>query len=50
MDQYIEIIKAASDGDRDAVLRMSREMKFLTGYESKVSPNNITKLKVTMYV
>ncbi|KAI8431120.1 hypothetical protein MSG28_001173 [Choristoneura fumiferana] len=37
MDQYIEIIKAASDGDRAAILRMSKEMKFLTGYESKVS-------------
>ncbi|XP_039763432.1 atypical kinase COQ8B, mitochondrial [Pararge aegeria] len=36
MDQYIEIIKAASDGDRDAILRKSLEMKFLTGYESKV--------------
>ncbi|XP_013179050.1 PREDICTED: aarF domain-containing protein kinase 4 isoform X1 [Papilio xuthus] len=36
MDQYIEIIKAASDGDRAAILRMSREMKFLTGYESKI--------------
>ncbi|XP_026736104.1 atypical kinase COQ8B, mitochondrial-like [Trichoplusia ni] len=35
MDQYIEIIHAASLGDRDAILRMSREMKFLTGYESK---------------
>lgn len=36
MDQYIEIIKAASENDRDAILRMSREMKFLTGYESKI--------------
>lgn len=36
MDQYIEIIHAASRGDRDAILRMSREMKFLTGYESKI--------------
>lgn len=36
MDQYIEIIKAASEGDRDAILRMSKEMKFLTGYETKV--------------
>ncbi|XP_028035462.1 atypical kinase COQ8B, mitochondrial [Bombyx mandarina] len=36
MDQYIEIIKAASLGDRAAILRMSREMKFLTGYESKI--------------
>ena len=37
MDQYIEIIHAASLGDREAILEMSREMKFLTGYESKVS-------------
>ncbi|XP_013189138.1 atypical kinase COQ8B, mitochondrial isoform X1 [Amyelois transitella] len=36
MDQYIEIIKAASDGDRQAILQMSRQMKFLTGYESKI--------------
>ncbi|XP_052746505.1 atypical kinase COQ8A, mitochondrial isoform X2 [Bicyclus anynana] len=36
MDQYIEIIRAASDGDRDAILMKSLEMKFLTGYESKV--------------
>lgn len=36
MDQYIEIIKAASEGNRDAILRMSKEMKFLTGYESKI--------------
>ncbi|KAF9414460.1 hypothetical protein HW555_007657 [Spodoptera exigua] len=36
MDQYIEIIHAASRGDRKAILEMSREMKFLTGYESKI--------------
>ncbi|KAJ8737939.1 hypothetical protein PYW08_000534 [Mythimna loreyi] len=36
MDQYIEIIHAASLGDRQAILDMSREMKFLTGYESKI--------------
>ncbi|XP_022122354.1 atypical kinase COQ8B, mitochondrial [Pieris rapae] len=36
MDQYIEIIHAASEGDRDAILQMSKEMKFLTGYESKI--------------
>ncbi|XP_013135162.1 PREDICTED: aarF domain-containing protein kinase 4-like isoform X2 [Papilio polytes] len=35
MDQYIEIIKAASECDRATILRMSRDMKFLTGYESK---------------
>ncbi|XP_013135160.1 PREDICTED: aarF domain-containing protein kinase 4-like isoform X1 [Papilio polytes] len=36
MDQYIEIIKAASECDRATILRMSRDMKFLTGYESKI--------------
>ncbi|KAK0092666.1 hypothetical protein PV326_000888 [Microctonus aethiopoides] len=36
MDQYIEVINGASNGDRDKVLRLSREMKFLTGYESKL--------------
>ncbi|XP_075990780.1 ubiquinone biosynthesis protein COQ8, mitochondrial isoform X2 [Anticarsia gemmatalis] len=36
MDQYIEIIHAASRGDRDTILHMSRDMKFLTGYESKI--------------
>ncbi|XP_077303023.1 ubiquinone biosynthesis protein COQ8, mitochondrial [Arctopsyche grandis] len=36
MDSYIRIIKAASEGDSNEVLSMSRKMKFLTGYESKV--------------
>ncbi|XP_045784462.1 atypical kinase COQ8B, mitochondrial isoform X2 [Maniola jurtina] len=36
MDQYIEIIKAASEGDRETILKKSLEMKFLTGYESKI--------------
>lgn len=36
MDNYIQIIKAASDGDSEQVLDMSKKMKFLTGYESKV--------------
>lgn len=36
MDQYIKVIKAGADGDRVTVLRISREMGFLTGYESKV--------------
>ncbi|XP_040916111.1 atypical kinase COQ8A, mitochondrial isoform X2 [Toxotes jaculatrix] len=34
-DTYIEIIKAAADQDREGVLQKSRDMKFLTGYESK---------------
>ena len=42
MDKYIEVINAASYGDRDKVLNLSREMKFLTGYESKAS-NNYSK-------
>lgn len=34
-DLYIEIIRAAADRDREAVLKKSIEMKFLTGYEVK---------------
>lgn len=37
MDKYIEVINAASEGNRNKVLQLSQEMKFLTGYESKVS-------------
>lgn len=36
MDKYIEVINAASEGNRNKVLQLSQEMKFLTGYESKV--------------
>ncbi|XP_034232746.1 atypical kinase COQ8B, mitochondrial [Thrips palmi] len=36
MDKYIEVIKGAADGDREKVLTLSREMGFLTGYESKI--------------
>ncbi|XP_067877548.1 atypical kinase COQ8A, mitochondrial-like [Heterodontus francisci] len=35
-DQYIEIIRSAADRDRVAVLNKSIELKFLTGYETKV--------------
>ncbi|KAK1170642.1 atypical kinase COQ8A, mitochondrial [Acipenser oxyrinchus oxyrinchus] len=38
-DDYIEVIKAAADGNREAVLKRSVDMKFLTGYESKVMEN-----------
>ncbi|KAL7887834.1 hypothetical protein AOLI_G00028080 [Acnodon oligacanthus] len=38
-DVYIEIIKAAADGNREAVLKRSIEMKFLTGYETKIMEN-----------
>ena len=34
-DCYIQIIRAAADQDREAVLKNSTEMKFLTGYEVK---------------
>jgi aarF domain-containing kinase len=37
IDLYIEIIKGAADGDRDRVLQVSRDIGFLTGYESKVT-------------
>ncbi|XP_044727738.1 atypical kinase COQ8B, mitochondrial isoform X2 [Chrysoperla carnea] len=36
MDHYVRIIKAASENDRETVLRISQKMGFLTGYESKV--------------
>lgn len=36
IDKYIEVIKAAADKDRERVLKISRDMGFLTGYESKV--------------
>ncbi|XP_059209184.1 atypical kinase COQ8A, mitochondrial [Centropristis striata] len=38
-DTYIEIINAAAKQDREGVLQKSREMKFLTGYESKSMEN-----------
>ncbi|XP_062863016.1 atypical kinase COQ8A, mitochondrial isoform X2 [Trichomycterus rosablanca] len=38
-DAYIEIIKAASERDREGVLQRSIDMKFLTGYESKAMMN-----------
>lgn len=37
MDQYVRILKAACDGDRQTVLNVSKDLGFLTGYESKVS-------------
>ncbi|XP_032402566.1 atypical kinase COQ8A, mitochondrial isoform X4 [Xiphophorus hellerii] len=38
-DSYIEIIKAAADQNREGVLLQSRDMKFLTGYETKSMEN-----------
>ncbi|RXM30113.1 Atypical kinase ADCK3, mitochondrial [Acipenser ruthenus] len=38
-DNYIEVIKAAADGNREEVLKRSIDMKFLTGYESKAMEN-----------
>ncbi|XP_077141704.1 atypical kinase COQ8B, mitochondrial [Ranitomeya variabilis] len=35
-DEYIEVVKAATEGDREKVLKKSRDLKFLTGYETKV--------------
>ncbi|CAH1160069.1 unnamed protein product [Phaedon cochleariae] len=35
-DQYVKILKAACDSDRDTVLRVSKDLGFLTGYESKL--------------
>lgn len=36
MDMYIEVIEAAANGNRKKVLKLSKDMGFLTGYESKV--------------
>lgn len=44
---YVKIIKAAAQGDRDTVLKASREIGFLTGYESKVSSVTNGKQKKT---
>lgn len=33
----LQIIHSAAEGDREGVLQKSIEMRFLTGYESKVS-------------
>ncbi|XP_072345555.1 atypical kinase COQ8A, mitochondrial-like isoform X2 [Scyliorhinus torazame] len=35
-DEYIEIIRSAAERDHDAVLSKSIELRFLTGYETKV--------------
>ncbi|XP_004459036.1 atypical kinase COQ8B, mitochondrial isoform X1 [Dasypus novemcinctus] len=34
-DHYIEVVKAAADGNRDRVLQKSQDLKFLTGFETK---------------
>ncbi|XP_007491998.1 atypical kinase COQ8B, mitochondrial isoform X2 [Monodelphis domestica] len=34
-DHYIEVVKAAADGDRARVLEKSQDLKFLTGFETK---------------
>ncbi|XP_068766635.1 atypical kinase COQ8B, mitochondrial [Struthio camelus] len=34
-DHYIEVVRAAADGDRDKVLQKSKDLKFLTGFETK---------------
>ncbi|KAJ8280245.1 hypothetical protein GJAV_G00052260 [Gymnothorax javanicus] len=34
-DHYIEVVHAASVGDRETVLQKSKDLKFLTGFETK---------------
>ncbi|RUS78134.1 hypothetical protein EGW08_014107 [Elysia chlorotica] len=36
VDKYMKIIKASADGDRETILQGSRDIGFLTGYETKV--------------
>lgn len=42
---FPQIINAAAQQNRDGVLQKSREMKFLTGYESKVR-NQQQKIRI----
>ncbi|KAG9472499.1 atypical kinase COQ8B, mitochondrial [Eleutherodactylus coqui] len=35
-NDYIEVMKAAAEGDRARVLQKSKDLKFLTGFETKV--------------
>uniref|UniRef100_A0A8D0BBT7 Coenzyme Q8B n=1 Tax=Salvator merianae TaxID=96440 RepID=A0A8D0BBT7_SALMN len=35
-DHYIEVVRAAADGDRAKVLQKSKDLRFLTGFETKV--------------
>lgn len=37
VDMYIDVIKAAAVQDRETILEKSKQLGFLTGYESKVS-------------
>ncbi|OUC42940.1 ABC1 family protein [Trichinella nativa] len=39
IDQYKNILKSAAAGDRQGILHWSREVGFLTGYESKIMEN-----------
>ncbi|GLH10379.1 Putative aarf domain-containing protein kinase 4 [Gryllus bimaculatus] len=36
MDKYIQVIRGAADEDRQKVLKLSKELGFFTGYESKI--------------
>uniref|UniRef100_UPI00398EC909 atypical kinase COQ8A, mitochondrial-like n=1 Tax=Pristiophorus japonicus TaxID=55135 RepID=UPI00398EC909 len=38
-DAYIEIVRSAANGEREKVLSKSIELKFLTGYETKIMQN-----------
>ena len=37
VDDYIRVIRAAADKDKEGVLKISKDLGFLTGYETKVS-------------
>ena len=43
VDRYMMIIRSAANNDREGVLKWSRDLKFLTGYESKEMENAHTK-------
>ena len=39
VDRYIRVIKAASENNREEILKWSTDLKFLTGYETKAMKN-----------
>lgn len=43
VDDYIRIIKAARDQDREGILKWSQKAGFLTGYETKVQTMHYPK-------
>ncbi|CAG9763698.1 unnamed protein product [Ceutorhynchus assimilis] len=46
MDKYVQVLKGACDGNRDIVLNVSKELGFLTGYESKMEDAHVDAVMI----